>query len=73
MATLFVRDGAVTDFAAAAKSDTDRYGALFRHVLERGIYLAPSQFECMFVSTAHGDAQVDETVAAVHSFFEAAD
>jgi glutamate-1-semialdehyde 2,1-aminomutase len=73
MATLFLRDDEVTDFDEAAGSDTDRYGALFRHLLERGVYLAPSQFECMFVSTVHGDAEVDETVAAVRSFFEAAD
>ena len=72
MATLFMRDGDVTDFRAAAASDTDRYGALFRHLLEQGVYVAPSQFECLFVSTAHGDAEVDATVAAVGSFFEAA-
>ncbi len=73
MATLFLRDGEVTDFDEAAECDTDRYGALFRHLLDRGVYLAPSQFECMFVSTAHGAGEVDEAVAAVRSFFEAAD
>ncbi len=72
MATLFMRSGEVTDFDEATGSDTDRYGALFRHLLERGVYLAPSQFECMFVSTAHGDNEVDATVDAVRSFFEAA-
>ncbi len=71
MATLFARDGAVRDFADAALSDTDRYAALFRHLLSRGVYVAPSQFECMFVSTAHGDAEVDATVAAVAEFMEA--
>ncbi len=65
MATLFMRDGAVGDFAAAAASDTERYGALFRGLLERGVYVPPSQFECWFVSTAHGDDEIEQTVEAV--------
>ncbi len=73
MATLFAREGDVPDFRAAAAADTDRYAALFRHLLEQGVYVAPSQFECLFVSTAHGDDEVDTSVAAVRSFFEAAD
>jgi glutamate-1-semialdehyde 2,1-aminomutase len=71
MATLFLREGQVTDFRGAAASDTDAYGILFRHLLEHGVYVAPSQFECLFVSTAHGDAEVDATIAAVASFFDA--
>ena len=69
MATLFLRPPPVRNFAGAAESDTDRYGALFRHLLARGIYLAPSQFEAMFVSLAHGDEEIDRTVEAVHDFF----
>jgi glutamate-1-semialdehyde 2,1-aminomutase len=46
----------------------DDYGALFRHLLERGIYLAPSQNEAMFLSTAHGDEEIDRTVAAAAEF-----
>jgi glutamate-1-semialdehyde 2,1-aminomutase len=65
MLTLFARDGQVLDFDDAAASDTDRYAALFRGLLERGVYVAPSQFECMFVSLAHGDAEIDKTVRAV--------
>jgi glutamate-1-semialdehyde 2,1-aminomutase len=61
----------VEDFRTAAASDTERYGALFRHLLATGVYVAPSQFECLFVSTAHGDDEVDATVGAVRSFFEA--
>ena len=53
------------DFEDAAASDTDRYAALFRGLLERGVYIAPSQFECMFVSLAHGDDEIDRTVRAV--------
>ena len=69
MATLFLHDGPVRDFDAAAASDAERYGALFRHLLERGIYVAPSQFEAMFLSLAHGDEEIDRTVEAVADFF----
>jgi glutamate-1-semialdehyde 2,1-aminomutase len=71
MMTLFCHDGPIRDFEDAARADTARYAELFRHLLAAGIYVAPSQFECLFVSTAHDDAAVDATVAAVASFFEA--
>jgi len=45
--------------------DASRYGELFRGLLERGIYVAPSQYECMFPSLAHGDEEIDATVEAV--------
>jgi glutamate-1-semialdehyde 2,1-aminomutase len=70
MLTLFMSDGPVRNFEEAAAADTDRYGALFRHLLERGIYVAPSQFEAMFVSTAHSEEDVDRTVTAVADFFD---
>jgi glutamate-1-semialdehyde 2,1-aminomutase len=47
----------------------DDYPALFRHLLERGIYLAPSQNEAMFLSTAHGNEEIDRTIEAVADFF----
>jgi glutamate-1-semialdehyde 2,1-aminomutase len=70
MATLFMTeaDAGVRNFGDAQRSDTDRYGALFRHLLERGIYVAPSQFEAMFVSLAHGDEEIDRTIQAVADF-----
>jgi glutamate-1-semialdehyde 2,1-aminomutase len=68
MLTLFCRQQPVASFEDAKTVDTDRYGALFRHLLARGIYVAPSQFEAMFVSLAHGDAEVDRTVEAVADF-----
>ena len=68
MATLFWQPGPVRNLAEAQRSDTERYGACFRHVLERGILVAPSQFECMFVSLAHGDEEIDRTVEAVAEF-----
>jgi glutamate-1-semialdehyde 2,1-aminomutase len=64
MLTAFMNDAPVWNFASAQGSDTKRYGELFRHVLERGVYMAPSQFEAMFVSTAHGPAEVERTVEA---------
>jgi glutamate-1-semialdehyde 2,1-aminomutase len=59
----------VTNYGVArARTDTERYGALFRHLLEQGVYVAPSQFEAMFVSLAHGDEEIDRTVEAVAGF-----
>jgi len=70
MLTLFVHDGPVASYDDAAACDTERFGALFRHLLVEGVYVPPSQFECLFPSLAHTDADVDRTVAAVRSFFE---
>jgi glutamate-1-semialdehyde 2,1-aminomutase len=69
MATLFMTERGVRDFEDASACDTERYAALFRHLLQRGIYVAPSQFEAMFVSLAHGEAEIDRTVEAVAEFF----
>ena len=71
MATLFLADGPVRTFTDAQRCDTERYGALFRHLLDRGIYIAPSQFECLFVSLAHSDEDIDRTIEAVGEFFDA--
>jgi len=68
MLTLFQTGAPVRGFEDAQRCDTERYGALFRHLLEHGVYVAPSQFEAMFLSLAHGDAEIDETVAAVAAF-----
>jgi glutamate-1-semialdehyde 2,1-aminomutase len=68
MLTLFMRDAPVRNLDDARAADTDRYGALFRHLLERGVYFPPSQFEAMFVSLAHGDDEIERTVAAVADF-----
>ena len=70
MATLFCRPGPVRNLADARASDIERYAALFRHLLARGVYVAPSQFEAMFVSLAHGDAEIDRTCEAVADFFD---
>jgi len=69
MLTLFATSGPVADYEQAHGSDVDKYASLFRHLLERGVYLAPSQFEAMFVSLAHADELIDRTVEAVADFF----
>ena len=61
-------DGLVRNFEDAQACDTERYAALFRHLLEQGVYLPPSQFEALFPSTAHGDEEIERTIAAVASF-----
>ena len=70
MATLFQAKDQVRSFDDAQRSDTARYAGLFRHLLERGIYVAPSQFEAMFVSLAHGDEEIDRTVQAIAEFHD---
>jgi glutamate-1-semialdehyde 2,1-aminomutase len=69
MATLFLTPGPVRNFDDAKRSDTERYGELFRFLLERGVYVAPSQFEALFLSTAHGPPELDRTLQAVAEFF----
>jgi glutamate-1-semialdehyde 2,1-aminomutase len=68
MLTVFFRREPVRNLADAKESDLDRYGAFFRHLLERGVYVAPSQFEAMFVSTAHRPAEIGRTVEAAQEF-----
>jgi glutamate-1-semialdehyde 2,1-aminomutase len=70
---LFFTDARVTSWAEAALADTGRFAAFHRGMLDRGVYLAPSQFEAGFVSTAHGDDEVDATIAAAREAFAALD
>jgi glutamate-1-semialdehyde 2,1-aminomutase len=64
MVTLFFTAGPVTDYASAAKADTGRFAAYFRAMLDRGIYLPPSQFEAAFLSAAHTDDDAARILAA---------
>ena len=65
MMTFFFTDAAkVTNLDEAMSSDTDKYASYFKQSLESGIYLAPSQFECLFVSYAHTDEEIDQIIAA---------
>lgn len=62
--SVFFTDRPVTDFAGAKSSDTERYAAYFRAMLKQGIYLAPAQFEAMFVGAAHTKEDLMNTVLA---------
>jgi glutamate-1-semialdehyde 2,1-aminomutase len=61
--TLFFSREPVNDYAAAKKCDTQRFAGFFGGMLDRGVFLAPSQFEALFVSAAHTDADIDRTLA----------
>jgi glutamate-1-semialdehyde 2,1-aminomutase len=69
MFTWFFAPGPVTDFASAARSDTKLFAAFHRAMLERGVWLPPSQFEAAFLSTAHTDADLRATVDAARGAF----
>ena len=60
----YFTDAPVENFAAAKSSDLDKFAAYFRAMLKRGVYLAPSQFEAMFVGTAHSDEDIMRTLTA---------
>ena len=64
MFTWFFTEGPVTDFASAARSDTEAFGRFHRRMLEAGVWLPPSQYEAAFVSAAHGDAEVEMVLEA---------
>lgn len=69
LATLFFTSRGVKNYSDAKKSDTRRYAAFFRAMLERGILLAPSQFEALFLSAAHTSSDLDRTLAAAKASF----
>jgi glutamate-1-semialdehyde 2,1-aminomutase len=71
MLGMFFVDRPVSNFDDAKTSDVDFFSAYYRQMLEKGIYLAPSQFEAAFVSSAHTDEQIDATVKAAAEVFEA--
>ena len=72
MFTYFFTTDPVTDWESAKKCDTARFGKFFHFLLERGVYIAPSQFEAGFVSAAHSPEDIQATVAAAREFFESA-
>lgn len=69
MLTLFFREGPVVDWETAAAADKAAFSRFFHAMLDQGIYLPCSQFEAMFLSTCHGDAELEQTlIAARHAF-----
>ena len=70
MFTVFFGVEQVRGYAAATGSDTRAFARYFQGMIERGIYLPPSQFETAFISLAHGEAEIEETVAAAREVFK---
>jgi len=70
MAGLFFTDKIVRNFDDAKTADLALFSAFYRGMLEKGIYLAPSQFEALFISAAHGKAHVENTVHAAETVFK---
>jgi len=69
MLSTFFTDQQVTNWATAKTADTDRFATFFRRMLRRGVYQAPSQFEAVFISTAHGEIEIESTIAAARAVF----
>jgi glutamate-1-semialdehyde 2,1-aminomutase len=69
MWTWFFQNQPVTDYAQAALSDTAAFGRFHRSMLQSGVWLPPSQFEAIFLGTAHGPAEIEATIAAARNAF----
>jgi glutamate-1-semialdehyde 2,1-aminomutase len=69
MFTFFLSPQAVTDWESAKNCDTARFGKFFHFLLERGVYMAPSQFEAGFISAVHSEQDIQTTVDAAREFF----
>ena len=70
MFTWFFAPGPVTDWDSAAKSDTEAFARFFCSMLDSGVYLPPSQFEAAFLSGAHSEEDIQQTVTAAKQAFE---
>ena len=68
---LFFTDGPVFDYPSAKRADTKKFGAFFHALLDRGVYLPPSQFEAAFASLAMGEREVEHTLSAARHAFRA--
>lgn len=69
LGSIFFATEEVRNYTSAKASDTKKFAEYFLHMLKNGIHLAPSQFEAMFLSTAHSDAVIEETLDKVRGFF----
>jgi glutamate-1-semialdehyde 2,1-aminomutase len=70
MGCLFFKEGGVTNFAEATQSDTNKFAEFFGKLIEQGIYIAPSQFEAMFISSAHSDKDLGYTADTIKSILD---
>lgn len=66
--SVFFTDEPVTDYESAVRSDTEKYADYFNYMLEHGIYLAPSQFEAMFISYAHTGEDIEKTCEVISEY-----
>ena len=71
MMSMFFTGQEVVDFATASTSDTERFRQFFWEMIQRGVYLAPSQFECMFPSALHSEEDIDRTLQAHYDALKA--
>ena len=69
LGSLFFAENEVVDYTSAKASDTKAFADYFLAMLKSGIHLAPSQFEAMFLSTAHTDAVIENTLSKVREYF----
>ena len=70
MMTSFFTDSPVTDFNSAMKADTEKYATFYREMLAQGIWLAPSQFEAAFISSAQSAADLERALEKTESSFK---
>ncbi|ABX41748.1 glutamate-1-semialdehyde 2,1-aminomutase [Lachnoclostridium phytofermentans] len=70
LGSLFFAKEEVYDYQSAKASDTEQYKAYFKYMLNKGIYLAPAQFEAMFLSVAHGEEEIKQTLDTMDGFLE---
>jgi glutamate-1-semialdehyde 2,1-aminomutase len=70
---VYFRDTPPKSFAEVMQCDRERFNRFFHEMLSRGVYLAPSAYEAGFVSAAHGDAELEATLAAARAAFAALD
>ena len=69
LGSLFFTEEEVVDYASAKTADTKAFAEYFKAMLNAGIHMAPSQFEAMFLSMAHTDEVIDETLEAIRKYF----
>lgn len=70
MGCLFFRDGGVSDYKTATQSDTAQFARYFKGLLEEGVYIAPSQYEALFISAAHSEGDLEATLQAMRKVLE---
>lgn len=70
LGSVFFTETPVTDYVSAKTSDTARFSEYFRYMLNHGIHMAPSQFEAMFLSDAHTQEDIRETLDCIRTYFE---